>query len=193
MDGGLGGIDLERADVFGAVDDLPLEVGLVDNVEVDQAELADAGGGEVEPEGRAEAAGADKEDARGLEFFLAFHADFREDEVPAVAGDFVLGKLRGFGGHVEVGVVEDRAAGDGGHEHDLVAVLAAGRGHGVAADVVVVEIDVDEVADIAVVVEEMTLEFRVLGDECVHHLTDRGAGYLDRVEVARVLPECCRK
>ena len=44
----LGGVDFELADGGLGVDDLALEVGLVDDVEVDQADGADAGGGEVE-------------------------------------------------------------------------------------------------------------------------------------------------
>ena len=65
----------------------------VDDVEVDQAERADAGGGEIERERRAEAAGADAEDLRGLQLLLAFHADFGQDEVARVAGDLFVGEL----------------------------------------------------------------------------------------------------
>ena len=45
------GIDLGPADVFGAVDDLALQVAGVDDVEVDQAERANAGCGEIKREG----------------------------------------------------------------------------------------------------------------------------------------------
>ncbi len=75
------------------VDDLALQVGFVDDVEVDQADGADAGGGEIERERRAEAAGADAEDLRGLELLLAFHADLGQDEVAGVAGDLLVGEL----------------------------------------------------------------------------------------------------
>ena len=44
----LGGVDLEHADGGLRVDDLALQVGFVDDVEVDQADGADAGGGEIE-------------------------------------------------------------------------------------------------------------------------------------------------
>ena len=89
----LGGVDLELADGGGGVDDLALQVAGVDDVEVDQAERADAGGGEVERERRAEAAGADAEDLGGLELLLAFHADLGQDEVARVAGDLFVGEL----------------------------------------------------------------------------------------------------
>ena len=75
------------------MDDLALQVAGVDDVEVDEAEGADAGGGEVEGERRAEAAGADAEDLRRLELLLALHADLGQDEVARVAGDLVVGQF----------------------------------------------------------------------------------------------------
>ena len=75
------------------MDDLALQVGCVDDVEVDEAEGADSGGGEIEGERGAEAAGADAEDLRGFELLLAFHADLGQDEVAGVAGDLFVGEL----------------------------------------------------------------------------------------------------
>ena len=85
-----GGIELLAADVFGAVDHLALQVGVIDHVEIDQADAADAGGGEVEAQGRAEAAGADQADVGVLQLELPFHADFGHDQVAAIAQDLVL-------------------------------------------------------------------------------------------------------
>ena len=93
-----GGVEFFAADVGGGVDDLALKVAGVDDVEVDQAECADAGGGEVESERGAESAGADAEDFGGLEPLLAFHADLGEDEVAGVAGKVVGGELGELGG-----------------------------------------------------------------------------------------------
>src|SRR6185437_7969704 len=73
------------AEPLGRVRDLALQVGGVDDVVVDDAEPADAGRGEVEARGAAEAAGADQEDARLEELQLAFDADLRDQEVAAVA------------------------------------------------------------------------------------------------------------
>ena len=67
------------------MDDLALEVGLVDDVRVDDAERADSGGGEVERRGRAEPARADEQDACVEEALLALLADLRDQQVPAVA------------------------------------------------------------------------------------------------------------
>jgi hypothetical protein len=103
------------------VDDLPLEVRLVDGVVVDDAERADAGSGEVERRGGAEAAGADQEDARLEEPQLAFLADFGDEEMPAVAPPLGLverlGDLEGQAVSLPVG----EAAGEG--DHVLVAEL----------------------------------------------------------------------
>ncbi len=87
------GVQFFPTDVFGAVEDLALEVGEIDGVCVDEAESADAGCGEVEADGRAESAGTDAEDARCFEAFLSFERYFGHDEVPRVACDFVVGEL----------------------------------------------------------------------------------------------------
>ncbi len=81
----LGGVEFGLSDVVGGVEDLALEVGVVDGVELDEAEGSDAGGGEVEGDGAAEAAGADDEDFGVEEFELPFEADFRVGEVAGVA------------------------------------------------------------------------------------------------------------
>src|SRR6185437_4626263 len=93
----LGGVDLEHTDGVLGVDDLALQIRFVDDVEVDEAEGAHPGGGEVEGEGGAEASGADGEDPGGLELLLAFHADLGEEEVAGVAGDLFVGQLGEFG------------------------------------------------------------------------------------------------
>jgi len=67
------------------VDDLPLQVGLVDHVELDDPERADPGRREVQQGGAAEAAGANTEHAGRLHALLAGHADVGDDQVAAVA------------------------------------------------------------------------------------------------------------
>ena len=67
------------------MDDLPLEVGVVDDVGVDDPEPADACGGEVERGRRPEPAGADQEDARLEQALLALLADLGDQEVARVA------------------------------------------------------------------------------------------------------------
>ena len=63
LDGFFGRLGFGPADVFGAVNDLALEVGEIDRIEIQDAELANAGGGEIHGDGRAESASADAENA----------------------------------------------------------------------------------------------------------------------------------
>ena len=74
--------------------DLALQVGELDPVVVDHAERADARGGEVEQERRAEAAGADQQDLGLEQARLADAADLRQHDVPGVAQHLLLGEGR---------------------------------------------------------------------------------------------------
>jgi hypothetical protein len=78
-------VDLDRADVLGAVQDLALQVGEVDLVGVGQRQAADAGGGEVKRGGAAEAARADDERVGGAQLLLPLYPDLGKEDVPAVA------------------------------------------------------------------------------------------------------------
>ena len=90
-----GRLGLRPADVGLPVDDLALQVRLVDLVELDDAERADAGGGEVEQRRAAQAARADDEHLGVLEPLLPGHADVGDDQVAAVAAYLVDGQLVG--------------------------------------------------------------------------------------------------
>src|SRR5262249_39377325 len=90
VDGFLRRLRLGPADVGVRVQDLALEIRVIDAVEIDDAEFADAGGGEIHGNGRAESAGADAENARGADFLLAGQADLGQDQVPGVPFDFVI-------------------------------------------------------------------------------------------------------
>ena len=90
-------LELWAADVGGGVQNLPLEVGVIDDVEIDQSDSADASSGQVESQRRAQTAGTDQEDAGGLEALLAGHRDLGHDEVAAVAQDFFGRKANGVG------------------------------------------------------------------------------------------------
>jgi hypothetical protein len=89
LDGVTRALGLRPADVGLPVDDLALQVGLVDRVELDDAERADAGRGEVHENRRAEATGADSEHLCVLQPLLPVHPDVRDDQVAAVAADLV--------------------------------------------------------------------------------------------------------
>ena len=66
-----------------AVQYLALEVAEIDHVEIDEAEAADAGGGEVEGQGRAEAAGPDQHRRGRLRSYL--HLDLAYSRPTPVA------------------------------------------------------------------------------------------------------------
>ena len=125
LDRALGRVDLGRADAVGRVDDLALEVGDVDHVVVDDAELADAGGRQVERGRRAEPAGAEQQHLRVEQLELALDADLRQQHVARVAAA-LLGRERARHVDVEAAVLPQRDA--AGHRRDvLVAELALER------------------------------------------------------------------
>ena len=84
-DGHLGRLDLAHAHAVGAVDDLALQVGGVDDVEVDDADGAHAGRGHVQHGRGAQAAGADEEHLGVEQPGLALGADLGDEQVPRVA------------------------------------------------------------------------------------------------------------
>ena len=84
-----GGVDLAPADIRRGVDDLALQIGQRDDVVIDHAERADAGGGKIHQRRRAEAAGADHQHGSLLQRRLTGAADFAQHDVAGVAFEFV--------------------------------------------------------------------------------------------------------
>jgi hypothetical protein len=80
------------------VKDLTLEVRPIDDVGVDDPEVADARGREVHRDRRAEPAGADDQHARLLESALTICADAGKDEVAAVPSQLFGAEWRGVSG-----------------------------------------------------------------------------------------------
>ena len=74
-----------HADAGRVVQHLPLQVRLIDPIEVEHSETADAAGGQIQRCRRAQSAGADHQHSRRLQFFLTGHADFGQRQMPAVA------------------------------------------------------------------------------------------------------------
>src|SRR5215475_5140382 len=75
------------------MDDLALQVRLVDDVEVDDAERADASGGEVEQRRGAEPARSHHQHLGGFQPLLPGGCDFRDDQMPAVPANLVHAQL----------------------------------------------------------------------------------------------------
>ncbi len=76
---------LGLADAIDGVHDLALQVRLVHDVVVDEADGADAGCREVERHRRAQAAGPDEQDLRVEQPALSLGADLRDERLPRVA------------------------------------------------------------------------------------------------------------
>ena len=89
------GVDLHRADSFTPVQDLPLEIGEVDLVGIDQREAADAGRGEVERCRTAQPARADDQRVGGAQLLLSLDPDLRQQNVPAVAEKLLVVQVSG--------------------------------------------------------------------------------------------------
>ncbi len=85
-----GGLDLVFADVGDAEENLPLEIAGADDIDVGQADGADAGGGEVEADRASQAARADAEDLCVQELKLPLHADFGQDQMALVTVDLLV-------------------------------------------------------------------------------------------------------
>jgi len=86
-------LGLGPSDIGHAMDDLPLQVGLVDDVEVDDADGAHPGRGQVEQGGCAEPAGADHERPGVLEPLLTVDPEVGNDQMAAVAGHLIATQL----------------------------------------------------------------------------------------------------
>ena len=82
-------VELGASDVARPVQQLSLQVGDFDNVEVDEPDGADAGRGEVQRGRRAQPSGADDEDPARLELALAVDGHFGKEQVPSVAQQLV--------------------------------------------------------------------------------------------------------
>ena len=84
------GVRLRRSDALGRVQNLPLQVGQIDRVAVDQTIDADAGRCEVEGGGRPQPTGAYDEHARRPNLLLAFDADLVQQNMARVAQQLAI-------------------------------------------------------------------------------------------------------
>ncbi len=73
------------------MDNLPLQVGQVHGVEIDQSESANASRSQVHGDGRSQSAQADDQRMGLIESFLTVNVEFRQQDLPAVAQKLVVG------------------------------------------------------------------------------------------------------
>ena len=169
-------LHFQAADIVGAVDDLPLQVGEVHGVEIDDPDGAHARRRQIEHQRRAQPARADAEHFRRLQPLLAFEVDLRQDQVAAVAQDLVVAQ---FG--VRAALVGDdadrlrqrlrrpRAARDARHDAQFV-VVADRRRHALQGTRVFgAFVDVHEVTQFALLIEQMFFQFRILRRQTVQY------------------------
>ncbi len=90
-------IQLLASNVGSRVNDLPLQVGVVHDVEVHDAQRADAGRAQIQRQRRTQTARADAEHPRRFQLELPFHADLGHDQVARVAQNLVVAQGNGFG------------------------------------------------------------------------------------------------
>ena len=159
-------------DVLRAVNDLPLQVGEIDDIEIHEADSANSGRSQIKTERRAESARADQQNARLLQLQLTFHAHFGHDEVAAVTEDFVLRKTYFFR-HVNPPAMLGTMESVSGVAHRSRILFHV-------ADVFVIQIDIDEAAQLAFIVVEMFLQFGKTRRERSQHFTDGLSGQVRR-------------
>ena len=85
-----GGLGLRPAHGRAAEEHLAVEVALVDDVEIDQAERAHPGGSEVERGRRAQAPCAHQEHARGFQLALPLDPHIGQDQVARIPQDLLV-------------------------------------------------------------------------------------------------------
>ena len=84
------GLCFRRSDALSGVQDLPLQVGEVDCIAVDQHDRCHSGRCEVVRGRRTQPTGADDEHARRAQLLLAFDADLVQQDVARIAQQLVI-------------------------------------------------------------------------------------------------------
>src|SRR6266852_2922162 len=124
------------------MEDLPLKIGKIDHIIIDDAESSDPCRGEVQCGRRAESTCTDQQDPCGFELFLSFSSNFGQDEVPAVTKKFVARQLVFFGD-----CRLSRPAGDGRNNTDDICFFDWSLSFLKVSDIFIIHVDVDKAAD----------------------------------------------
>src|SRR6185312_9243149 len=93
LDGVARAFGLRPADIGLSVDDLALQIGFIDDVELDDSDGPDSRGGQVQQRRRAEPARADDQHARVLQPLLTVEPEVGDDQVAAIARDLFARQL----------------------------------------------------------------------------------------------------
>jgi len=82
--------EFAAADVFCSVKDLPLQIGEIDAIEIDEPKLSHTSCRQIERSRGAQTAGANAKNARDLKPLLSFSSHFGHNEVPRIPLQFLL-------------------------------------------------------------------------------------------------------
>ena len=93
LDGVASTVDFFTANISGAMENLPLKIGKIHRVKIDQTNPSNASGGEIEGDRGAETSCSDAEDAGGLEALLTLKCHFRHDEMAGVTRNLVIAEF----------------------------------------------------------------------------------------------------
>ena len=195
-----GGLNFGPPDVARGKCDLPLEIGVIDDVEINDPEPPYACRGQIKPQRRAQPARADHEHLGFGQLELPVHAHFGHDQMAAVALNFLLGKCAPSvrnsgraGNDRHDGSPSDplyfRAAGDRGHNADRIAVFGGRVFLLQVANILVVEVDIHETANAAVVSVKVLAQIGVGSRKLFQGLADGGRIELHACLLARKLPQ----
>ena len=94
MNGDLGRVGLRMPHVGIGMEDLPLEVRIIDRVEVDDAHSADPCGGQIHGDGRTQTARPDTQDGGVADLALTGQANFWKDQMAGVSANLLIGELK---------------------------------------------------------------------------------------------------
>ena len=94
MNGDLGRVGLGMPHVGIGMEDLPLEVRIIDRVEVDDAHSADPCGGQIHGDRRTQTARPDAQHGGVADLALTGQADFRKDQMAGVSANLLIGELK---------------------------------------------------------------------------------------------------
>src|SRR5262245_872527 len=185
-----GRIQFLSTDVLRAMQDLSLQIAVIDDVEIDQPQSPDASRRQIQAQRRTQSPRADQKRARGLQFALTFQPDFGQNQVAVVASQFVFVQFGQFGQRLFYRGA--RAAGYRRDDADLVLLFDRGVFFLQVADVFVVDVDVDEAAQLAAGVEEVFPQIGKLSGQFVERFADLRRFDRDRRLAPDVLAQSCR-
>ncbi len=176
----LRGVDLRTTDVIGREHHLALQVGEVDVVEIDEADRADTGRGEVQADRGAEAAGAHDQHTGVAQLLLPLPADFGKRDVSRVALNLITLERAGGAGTTR----------NARYDHERVSILDCLLRAGY---LVLVPVYPHMAAQCAILREQVPPEAWVAFDEARQRLTGSCRAQCELCCTVRVLAQRVRQ